>query len=142
MPIGRFLTHRVSIARSVVTLNGSGDPTMDEYGQPVLTDMDLATDVPASIQPKRVAELAAISQAGVAAADHTIYLYPQDISTADRIVHDATTCPMVPDLPSVTYQVTGVPLAAGQGHHLEVDAKLVSAPELAIYVAPVEVVGS
>lgn len=121
MGIERFLNHRVSIVRDVAVL-AMGEPTLDDYGQPVRTSTTLASNVPAGIQPKSTAELAAISQAGVALSTHTIYLLPRDVTTADQIVHDATACPVTVDLPTATFQVRGVPDAVGAGHHLEVDA--------------------
>lgn len=134
MGISRFLTHRVSIVRKVAVLD-EGDPTYDSHGQPVFTDKAAASLIPASIQPKRARELAAISQAGVPVADHTIYLLPVDVRTGDQIVHDEELCPMTTDLPDGTYQVTAVPSAAGVGHHLELDTKLVASTKA--YATPV-----
>lgn len=136
MGFDRFLNHRVSIVREVVTLDGSGNPTLDSYGQPVVSAVTLASSVAAGIQPKSARERAALNQAGVAASDHTIFLRPRDVSTADTIVHDADTCPLTTDLPTSTYQVVGLPDAAGAGHHLEVAATLVGATQSA-YATPV-----
>lgn len=135
MAIGRFLVHRVSIVRAGVTLGLGSEPTFDEYGMPNVTETTVASAVPASIQPKSAREVAAISQAGAAMADHTIYILPRDITTADIVVHDPDACPMTTDLPDARYQVTAVPSAAGEAHHLEVSAKLVGAPLAAIAVA-------
>jgi hypothetical protein len=135
MGIERFLNHRVSIVRQVAVLD-AGQPTYDDYGQPVRTASTLASNVAAGIQPKAAVELAAISQAGAAKATHTIYLLPRDVTTADQVVHDAGTCPVLVDLPTTTYQVTGVPDAAGAGHHLELDAFATGATEAA-YATPV-----
>lgn len=131
MPIGRFLSHRVSIVRKVAVLDVSGNPTFDTYGQPIVVD-SIVTGIAASIQPKSERERTAISQAGVSSSTHRIYLLPVDVTTADTIVHDASVCPMSPDLPDGTYEVVGVPSAAGQGHHLELDAVLVAAVQSAI----------
>ncbi len=136
MSLSRFLNHRVSIVRRVVTLDDADEPVLDDYGQPVTTEQNLATDVPAGIQPKKATERAAISQAGVAEADHTVYLFPQDITTADAIVHAEADCPVSTDLPDGTYQVVTVPDAAGAGHHLEVSAKLTGSVQAA-YAVPV-----
>lgn len=135
MGIERFLVHRVSIVREVAVIY-DGEPTVDEYGQPIRTPQTIASNVPAGIQPKSAAELAAISQAGTASSTHTIYLLPRDLTTADAIVHDADTCPFTPDLPDGTYQVRSVPDAAGAGHHLEVNALRTGATESA-YAVPV-----
>jgi head-tail adaptor len=133
MGIGRFLNHRVTINRAVVTFDGP-DVVLDDHGQPVVTDTVIAT-VAAGIQPKSARELAQLNQAGVASSTHSIYLLPTDVSTADRIVHVASACPLTVDLPDGTYQVIGVPDAAGAGHHLELDAQLVGATQSAL--APV-----
>lgn len=119
--IGSRLTHTVTIVR----LSSSGDPDDDdEYGHAVRTEAVLDT-VKAAIQPKSDQEIALTTQAGAAVADHRIYLLPTDITTADAIVHDAQDCPMRPDLPDARYEVTAVPDAAGLGHHLEVEARVI-----------------
>jgi hypothetical protein len=135
MGIERFLNHRVSIVRQVAVLD-EGDPTYDDYGQPVRSASTIASGVPAGIQPKAAVELAAISQAGAAKATHTIYLLPRDVSAADQVVHDPDACPLTVDLPAGTYQLTGVPDAAGAGHHLELDAFLAGGP-VSAYATPV-----
>lgn len=121
MPIGSRLEHRVTIVRESET------GTLDDYGQPVTSAAVLAT-VQAAIQPRSAEEQAAVSQAGAAVSDHVIYLLPTDVTTADYISHDPVTCPMTSDLPDARFEITGVPNAAGRGHHLEVEARLVSAP--------------
>jgi len=131
----RFLNHRVSIARRVVTLD-EGEVVLDDYGQPTTTETTLASTVAAGIQPKSARELAAISQAGVASSSHNIYMLPRDITTADAIVHDASECPVRTDLPDLTFQVVAVPDAAGAGHHLEIDAQIVGSQQSA-YATPV-----
>jgi hypothetical protein len=122
MSFGSRLTHTVTIVRA----SSSGDPDDDdEYGQPVETEGTHAT-VKAAIQPlTRDTEQPLTTQAGAATADHRIYLFPMDITTADAIVHEAQACPMRPDLPDGRYEVTAVPDAAGLGHHLEVEARLI-----------------
>lgn len=122
MSFGSRLTHTVTIVRTAT----SGDPDDDdEFGQPVFTESTLAT-VRAAIQPKTEREIALTTQAGASVSDHRIYLLPTDLTTADAIVHDAQDCPMRPDLPDARFEITGVPDAAGLGHHLEVEAKLVA----------------
>lgn len=125
MGIGRFLNHTVSLVRYEGTLDGA-DPVLDAHGQPVRTAGTVAMNVAAGIQPKSAREIAAISQAGASVADHSIYLLPRIVTTADLIVHDPDDCPVVQDLPQQSYQVTAVPDAVGAGHHLELDARLVS----------------
>jgi head-tail adaptor len=131
MPISRFLTHRVSVTRRVALRDELGDPLLDGYGQPVVRTDTIASDVPASIQPRSAREQALTSQAGAAISDHTLFLAPRDITTADAIVHDPRFCPLPVDPPEATYAVVAVPSAAGAGHHLEVAARLVEAPGVA-----------
>lgn len=135
MSLDRFLVHRVSVVRRVVVLDEADAVVVDEYNQPT-TSTSTTTGVPASIQPRSARELASLAQAGAALSDHRIYMRPRDISTADVIVHVASACPLVTDLPDGRYEVVGVPSAAGEGHHLEIAAKLVSAPGYA-YATPV-----
>lgn len=121
MSIGSRLTHTVTIVRNSVSTDPDDD---DEQGQPQRTESTLAT-VKAAIQPKRADEMALTTQAGAVVADHRIFLLPTDLTTADAIVHDAQDCPMRPDLPDSRFEVTSVPDAAGLGHHLEVEARVI-----------------
>ena len=124
MSFGSRLTHTVSIIRK------ADAHTLDDYGQPVTTDAVIST-VKAAIQPRRENEQGAVSQAGVATADHVIFLFPTNLRTADAIFHDQTVCPVVRDLPTARYEISGVPNAAGLGHHLEVQARLIESAQLA-----------
>ena len=124
MSFGSRLTHTVSIVRK------SDAHTLDDYGQPVTSDEVIET-VKAAIQPRRENEREAVSQAGAATADHVIFMFPTVLRTADAIFHDQSVCPVVRDLPTARYEISGVPNAAGLGHHLEVQARLISASQLA-----------
>lgn len=137
MTIGaRFLNHRISILRQVRRADELGDDVLDDYGQPLADTDTVAADVAAGIQPKTGRELAAQHQAGAVLGDTRIYLLPRDITTADAIYHDPAACPAPIDLPAATYNLVAVRDAAGRGHHLEIDAKLVSNPQAAQHVAP------
>lgn len=118
---GSRLTHTVTILRAT----GSG--VFDDYGHETSTPSESAA-LKAAIQPRTEREQALLSQAGAAVSDHVIYMYPADLSTADAIYHDAAECPVENDLPTSRYEVIGVPNAAGLGHHLEVEARLVASP--------------
>lgn len=121
MSFASLLGHSVTIIRP----SSTGDPDDDdEYGQPVRTESSTAT-VRAAIQPKTEREIALSTQGGAASSDHKIFLLPTHLTTADAIVHDAQLCPMRPDLPDARFEIIGVPDAAGLGHHLEVDARLI-----------------
>ena len=124
MSFGSRLTHTVAIVRKADSHN------LDDYGQPMTADAVIAT-VKAAIQPRRENEQAATSQAGPAVADYVIFMFPTDLSTADAIFHDADVCPLVRDLPTGRFELQGVPNAAGLGHHLEVQARLIEAAQLA-----------
>ena len=120
MSFASLLDHTVTLVRQV-------GATEDDYGhaETVATDMDTLA---ASIQPKSARERAQFSQAGIPVSDHTIFLFPVDIRTGDYLRHTAADCakPAGVDLPDGRYEVTAVPDAAGRGHHLEVDARLIS----------------
>lgn len=118
MSFAALLKHVVRIERQVDT----GDE--DEYLQPV-REPELSDPIRAAIQPKNAREVALLSQAGAEVSDHTIYLRPVHLTAADAIVHDASDCPVEPDIGDVTFQISGIRNASGLGHHLEVDARLV-----------------
>lgn len=128
----RFLVHRVSIVRQVTQTDGLGDAVLDDYGQPVSIGDTVASDVPAGIQPRGAREIAALHEAGAVVSDTRIYLQGVTVRTSDAIHHDPTSCPASPDLPAATYNVVSLRDAAGAGHHVELDARLVSNP-LAAY---------
>lgn len=121
MTFSALLDHRVHIVRRV-------DGVDDSYGQPTQTD-EIGETFAAAIQPKSVREVVAISQAGAAIGDYTIFLAPRLLTEADVIVHDTATCPKpdVADFADCRFEVTGVRNAAGIGHHLEVDVRLTGA---------------
>lgn len=110
------LIHSLLIVRHTVVTDINGDPVLDENGQPTVTDS--TTAVQGLVQPKKATEVALISQGGAALTDHTVYLLPTAVTNADLITFD-------PD-DGRRYQVTGVRDAAGIGHHLEVDARMVA----------------
>lgn len=136
MSLSRFLNHRVTIVRNVAVLDDEDAPTLDAHGQPVFAEIAIATLIPAGIQSRRAMEVEAINQTGVVVADHRIYTAPTDVTTGDSIVHDATLCPVVTDLPDGTFHVVFAPDGAGAGHHTELEAKLVGTPQRA-YALPV-----
>jgi hypothetical protein len=115
-----LLNHVVHLERDVDT----GDE--DEYGH-ATTAPSIGQDFRAAIQPKSAREVALLSQAGADIADWTIYLLPRDVDTADKIVHVSADCPVreAADLPDATFELSGIRNAAGLGHHLEADARLV-----------------
>jgi hypothetical protein len=103
----------------------------DSYGQPAETWADHAT-VKALPQPKSIREMEITSQAGAVIGDWTIFMLPSDLRERDRLRHVQATCPVPSfrDLPNATFQPTGIRNAAGVGHHLEVDARLIAASDV------------
>ncbi|MCC6619475.1 MAG: hypothetical protein IT341_10615 [Chloroflexi bacterium] len=126
----RFLNHRVSVLRQVPTLDQLGDAILDDYGQPESETDTIATAVAAGIQPRGMREIAALHEAGVAVSDTRIYLQGVALRSSDAIYHNPDACPADPDLPEATYDIVGLGDAAGAGHHLQIDARLVSNPQL------------
>lgn len=122
MPIGSRLTHTVAIKRTTDT------GAFDDYNQPIVTESTLAT-VKAAIQPRTADEMAAVSQAGAGFGDHVIFMLPTDVTGADAIEHDQGDCPLTSDLPTLRFEIDGIRNAAGLGHHLEIDARLVQAEQ-------------
>ena len=109
------LVHSLAIVR---TNRSDAVADRDEYGQPTTTTTSVTT-TRGLVQPKSAREVALISQAGDVVSDHTIFLPPVDVIGADYLRFD-------PD-DGRRYEVTGVRDAAGIGHHLEVDARLITA---------------
>lgn len=120
MSLAAMLDHRVHIRRDADT-----GPD-DDYGHPV-TVAEIGETFAAAIQPKGAREVAALSQAGTPIGDFTLYLLPRRLTTADAIVHDSSGCPKpdAQDLPDCRFEITGIRNAAGRGHHLEADVRMI-----------------
>lgn len=120
MSFDSLLTHIVHIERDVET--GADD----DYGQAV-TRPEVGQNFKAAIQPRSAREMALLTQAGAPLSDHTIFMRARLLAQSDKIVHDSTLCalPETRDLPTATFEIDGIRNAAGLGHHLEVDARLV-----------------
>lgn len=114
MSLASRLRHQVAILRST-----PGEE--DEGGNPTLTWTVLAT-VRARVQPRplrdAVRELTDPTEGGTVVSDHTILLMPTDVRAADVIR-------FVPD-DGRLFRILGVRDAGGKGHHLELDARVVS----------------
>lgn len=96
------------------------DPDLDDYGQPIRTFLALAT-VRGLIQPASAREIAASSQAGAEVADHTIFIRPRDITTADRIRSGGK-----------LYQLLSIKDGGGQGRHLELGAREIASTAVVV----------
>ncbi len=108
------LIHDLAVERATVT----DDPlTNDENNQPI-RDYAAISTVRGWVQPREAEEVAQINQGGVVVSDHRIYLAPTDVRAADRIRFD-------PD-DGRRYEITAVRDAAGMGHHLELEAEMVT----------------
>lgn len=91
-------------------LDDAGSVTLDDYGQAVYAPEVLAT-VDGRIRPRTAREVPLTSQAGAVVSTHIGDLYPvTSLTTACWIVSGG-----------VRYDITGMPDAAGAGHHLMLD---------------------
>jgi hypothetical protein len=125
MPIGSVLSHRVSVVTRVAVLDDEGEPLLDDDGQYVTAEQ--VREIAADIQPKSGKEVTAPHQAGAAISTHTIYTTDLDVRPSDAIEHDPETCPRQPrDLPFWRFELEFNGDAAGRGHHLEIDARLIA----------------
>lgn len=126
MSFGARLTHTVSVVRK------ADAGTFDDYNLPITSDVVIET-VKAAIQPRIIPrsqqEVPSFSQGGASFSDHVIFMFPTDLTTADAILHDAATCPLLRDLPTSRFEIVGVPNAAGLGHHLEVQARQIDSAQ-------------
>jgi len=123
-----LLRHTVTIERPYSVPDG-GEPALDEYGQPIHVPVELGSVMglvqPRSALSRSTRELPSVSEAGTVISDHVVYLpIGTDIAESDRIVHGGR-----------TYEVQLVRDAAGHGHHLEVDVRLVRSPALSLSVS-------
>jgi head-tail adaptor len=105
-----LLRHPLAIERATAG-------AVDDYNQPSVSWSVLAS-VRGLVQPKSAREIVQQNDAGAVASTHTIYLPRTDVTAADRIRFD-------PD-DGRLFELDAVNDAAGQGHHLEVDARLVT----------------
>lgn len=94
------------------------DGAVDEYNQPTTTYAPLS-EVPGLVQPKTAREVAQLNQAGAVVSTFTIYLRPTEVQPSDRVT-------VVDGGMAGTYEIDGVRDAAGIGHHLELDARMVA----------------
>lgn len=105
------MIHRLVIERA-------SDGAVDEWNQPAQTWATLS-EVRGLVHPKSVREVAQLNEAGAVVSTHTIYMRPTEVEPADRIRFE-------PD-DGRRYEIDGVRDAAGIGHHLEIDARMVAA---------------
>lgn len=109
------LIHDLVVERATEGPATPGTPEYD-YNQTVQTWATLA-EVRGLVQPKTAREVAQLNEAGAVVSTFTIYLRPTEIQPADRLR-------MEPD-DGRRWEIDGIRDAAGLGHHLEVDARLV-----------------
>ena len=117
-----MLKHTVSIVRYT---QGS----VDDYGQPSRTPSTLAT-VAALVQPKgtrlgggQVEEVTTTGE-GPGITDHVIFLRVTTVNANDEVYADSAGIHT-----GKTFEVKQVRDGGGQGHHLELDVRLIE-PEL------------
>jgi hypothetical protein len=108
MSFDDLLNHTLVIRRLAPTLDVDGAPILDAYGQPVSGEVTLAT-VAGRIEPRSAREVALLSGAGAVVSTDIGYLYP--------LAGLGTDCWIESE--GIRYDITAMPDAAGQGHHLE-----------------------
>lgn len=111
------LLHTLVIKRASVTLDGEDAPVLDDYGQPVTGETTFAVvdGLIQPVQPRDPHEVPLVSQGGAVISTHVGYMRPlAGLTTADWIEHDG-----------IRYDITGMPDAAGLGHHLELALRAV-----------------
>lgn len=120
--IGSLLRHslvRVSDVPSAVL-----DPDGEDRGHRATTATDGAT-YRGLIQPRSARERASVASSDVNIGTHRIYLEASALGVVDvddRLRKDA----VAPDADLAgTYRIVAIANAAGQGHHLEIDAELI-----------------
>lgn len=131
MSLLQLLRQRVIIERAYdrMTAGTPPVPQLTDYGHPIRDwvaledpepfDPDNPTWQMGSIQTLKATEVPLFSQAGARDIWARIFLQPDvDVVAADRI-HLNT------DTAAPYWEITGVIDAAGHGHHLQLDAKLV-----------------
>jgi len=100
------------LIHSLTLVSAAYSGTDDEYGQPA-TGTVTSTAVKGLVQPKTPREVADYRSAGVAVADHTIFLQPMALSEADHFLHGSN-----------RLEIVGIRnYAFGRTPHLEVDAR-------------------
>jgi hypothetical protein len=116
MGFDELLRHQLVIRRNVQTLApvhdppepGDGDPLFDEYGQPIMAPVTVAT-VAGRIEPLSAREVALLAQSGAIVSTHRAFVRPMAGLLTDAWIEAG----------GVRYDIVGMPDAAGAGHHLE-----------------------
>lgn len=114
MSFDRLLIHTLVIERATAG-------AVDAYNQPTLAWATLATKA-GRIQPKMPDEIAQLNEAGAVVSTHTAWLWPTDVTEADRFSS-------ADEWVTGTYQIDGVRPVMGRGqvHHFELDCRKVTA---------------
>ena len=118
MSFDSLLRHRCTVRSTVPVLDGNGDPTYDDLGQPITTTTD-ADPVPCRIEPLTATEAPQLVQAGPVVADHVIFMRRATLTTGDVIIAGD----------GRQFEVDSADDAGGAGHHLEVKARRISSPD-------------
>ena len=115
MSFDDLLIHSLVVKRMAVTLDVNGDPILDTYNQPVSAPATLAT-VKGRIRPRTAREVPLTSEAGAVVSTHIGDIRPLAGLGTDCWIESG----------GVRYDVTGMPDAAGAGHHLMLDLQAVT----------------
>jgi hypothetical protein len=108
---GHILIH------NVVVISRTGAGTFNDYNQEDMTESE-SDPIAARISPLSGEELVQFNEAGVNVTDHKMRVNPTTIAGSDVVRFD-------PD-DGRRYEVVRVRDAAGMGHHLVVDLRMVT----------------
>lgn len=121
MSFAALLVHRATVVRPTAVLDGFGLPTYDELNQPITEPVEQPGTWRCRIEPKDAREIANSNQQGGVVATHTVYGFPRDLTSGDRLeAADGR-----------VFEVLNIDDAGGQGHHFEVQAREVAPVEVA-----------
>jgi hypothetical protein len=114
------LLHTLVVKRLAPILDGSGDPVLDDYGQPTSAPTTFDT-VPGLIQPRTAREIALASQGGAVIGKFVGYIRPlAGLSTHDWIEITA------PASMAGRFDILDIDAAAGLEHHFELSLQAVT----------------
>lgn len=116
MSFDELLRHQLVIRRNVQTLApthdpaepGDGAPLFDEYGQPIMAPVTVAT-IAGRIEPMSAREVALLAQSGAIISTHRAF-----VRALPGLLTDAWI-----EVDGARFDIVGMPDAAGAGHHLE-----------------------
>ena len=146
MSFDSLLQHRVTLERMTVQMVDADTRVTREFGGDVVEWAPIATDVACQVQALRtiqrqLREVPTTDGAGVDVGDFRIYMRPRDITTADRLYFDDLSdwedAGVYGATEDTRLEILAIKNAGGRGHHLELEARLIAAPAIAVEEAAV-----